>query len=340
MLEEDLAQFILQYGYASEGDGIRALPTQLVDLQADAARRLSSAIQELSRVKTALVSQRSGSDSLAYPVKDGLGAMCITCVEKHVASVLARYGVPNEVCCRQFWPSSYAGEIRRPPIHAYSIVELGGVPLIVDIDADPFVGRNIGVVLAPLDADITLYRNGFVYHRRHLAESGQIAGYACYYERDRGDVYKYMEGDVAEYMTIAPYHLESDANLCPIGFTGGATLYFGFDKCISEDQRVFYEIPLVLVCPMFSGARDQVYQVKFTGASDFTVRRHVDRSVVISIVLSDGFPVELRLSEDGCLVENEWVSFVASPQVSPGTCRARLNAGSLSRGPVKLPRPT
>lgn len=335
MLEEDLAQLILPYAYASEGDSIRALPTHLADLPADAARRLSLAILELSRVKTALVSQNSGSDSVAYPVKDGLGAMCITCVERHVASVLAKYGVPNEVCCRQFWPSSYPGELQRPPIHAYSVVELGGVALIVDIDADPFVGRNVGVVLAPSDAGIPLYLNGFVYHRRYFTESGQVAGYACYYERDRGDVYKYMEGDVAEYMTIAPYHLESDANLCPIGFTGGATLYFGFDKCFSEDRRVSYEIPLVLVCPMSSGAGDRVYQVSFTGASDFTVRKHADRGVVISIVLSGGFPVELHLSEDGCLVENEWVSFVASPHLSQGTCRARLNAGFLSRGPVK-----
>ena len=248
MVHEELARLISSYAYASGRDAIQRLRTQSLDLQADVEHRLLSAIQDLIRVKGELISQNATSDSLAYPVDDGLGAMCITCVEKHVTGILAEYHFPSEISCRQFWPSFYADGVRRPPIHAYSTVELGGVSLIIDIDADPFVGKNIGVVLAPFDADIPLYRNGFLYHRRHLAADGKIDRYACYYHRDCGDVYKYMEGDVAEYMTIAPYHFESDSNLCPICFTGGSTLYFGFNKCITENRAVCHQIPLASTC--------------------------------------------------------------------------------------------
>ena len=62
---------------------------------------------------------------------------------------------------------------------------------------------------------------------------------------------------------------------------------------------------------MFSGTRDQVYQLTFTGVHDFSVRRQVDRGAVINVVLSGGVLIELRLSGDGCLVENDWISFVA-----------------------------
>jgi len=340
MLQEELAGLISPYASASARDAIQRLRAHSLDLQPHVEQRLLSAIQDLIRVKAELISQNAGLDSLAYPVDDGLGAMCITCVEKHVAAILAAYRFPSEISCRQFWPSFYTDEVRGPPIHAYSTVELGGMPLIIDIDADPFVGKNLGVVLAPFDADIPLYRNGFLYHRRHFAATGQIDRYACYYHRDCGDVYKYMEGDVAEYMTIAPYHFESDSNLCPICFTGGTTLYFGFDKCITENRAVCHQIPLVLVCPMFSGTWDRVYQLKFTGVHDFTVRRQVDRGAAINVVLLGGVSIELRLSGDGCLIENDWISFVAAPQASLGTFRISFGSRSFSRGPVELPKPS
>ena len=157
MLQEELAGLISPYASASARDAIQRLRAHSLDLQPHVEQRLLSAIQDLIRVKAELISQNAGLDSLAYPVDDGLGAMCITCVEKHVAAILAAYRFPSEISCRQFWPSFYTDEVCGPPIHAYSTVELGGVPLIIDIDADPFVGKNLGVVLAPFDADIPLY---------------------------------------------------------------------------------------------------------------------------------------------------------------------------------------
>jgi hypothetical protein len=154
MVQDQFAGLISSYACASGRDVIQRLRTQFLDLQEPVQRRLLSAIQDLIRVKDALISQCAGLDSLSYPVDGGLGAMCITCVEQHVTSILAEYRFPSEISCRQFWPSFCADEVRRPPIHAYSTVELGGVPLIIDMDADPFVGKSIGVVLAPIDANI------------------------------------------------------------------------------------------------------------------------------------------------------------------------------------------
>ena len=91
---------------------------------------------------------------------------------------------------------------------------------------------------------------------------------------------------------------------------------------------------------MYSGTRDRVYQLKFTGVHDFSVRRQVDRGAVINVVLSCSVSIELRLSGDGCLVENDWISFVDAPQAPLGALRTSLSSRSFVRGPVELPKPS
>ena len=103
-------------------------------------------------------------------------------------------------------------------------------------------------------------------------------------------------------------------------------------------SRLAAKIQASTCFPMFSGTRDQVYQLTFTGVHDFSVRRQVDRGAVINVVLSGGVLIELRLSGDGCLVENDWISFVAVPRASLGTFRFSFGSGSFSRGPVELPK--
>ena len=36
-----------------------------------------------------------------------------------------------------------------PHIHAYVMIKLGDFELIVDVDADPFYGENVGVIISP-----------------------------------------------------------------------------------------------------------------------------------------------------------------------------------------------
>jgi hypothetical protein len=349
MTQLDLDNLVSKYTHTSGSEVVERLRLIPFESQSHGVAGLASAITELIDIKAGLVSRNARSDLLAYSVEGGLGAMCITCVEKYVTGALVKHGLGSMIYARQFTTRFSGGPPRRPPIHAYNIVDVGNLQLVIDLDADPFLGRNTGVIVAPAVAGIPLYTDGFPYHRRAVDSNGQITYYECCFENDNGKVVRYMEGDVAEAITIAPYHLESGENGCPICLPGGATLYFSFDKCYRVEVdpgeqnekrwQASYEIALAIVCSVVRERVDQLYQITFSNVQEIGIRRKTEGAVAVQVVSTGNRTIEILVSDQGMLMANEWLSFRPTSSPVMKDFRVRLSATACSPGDIVLPLP-
>ena len=308
--------------------------------------RFAAALDELEQTKARLVAKFSNNPLIGYKVQGGLGAVCITCVEEYVTGILTKNGFDTQIMARELpYDLSESGH-RLPGIHVYNVVTIGAVDFIVDLDIDPFVERNTVVVVAPLQADIPVYSNGFLYHCRTLDKTGRITSYKFSFEDEEGRMRTYLEGDTAEYLTIAPYHNASDQSLCPLCFAGGATIYFGFEKYYIGSSGPYYRIPFTLVCPVFPGEKNRTYQLAISDVDHIRVHRqeatigeHPGLSrVVIAVTLTSGCRVQMLLASDGTLVANDFVYFVPRKLASPGGFQVRLSAKDGPKPEVILPR--
>jgi len=268
--------------------------------------RFLVALNELEQTKSHLVAKFSNNPLISYKVKGGLGAVCITCVEEYVTEILTKNGFDTQIMARELpYDLSELGHCL-PGIHTYNIIIIGAVDFVVDLDMDPFVKRNAGVVVTPLQADIPVYSNGFLYHCRTIDKAGRITSYKFFFEDEIGQIHTCLEGDTAEYLTIAPYHNASDQGLCPLCFVGGATVYFGFEKFYIGGSEPYFRIPFTLVCPMFPGEKNLTYQLAISDVDYIRVHRqeavigeHPELSrVVIAITLTSGCRIQMLLASD------------------------------------------
>ncbi len=209
------------------------------DAENDGISRFKSVLTALNEKKNELVElDRKRTDQIAaYPVPDGLCACCISCVENWVLPTLSEFGFETEFILRQF-DSNFIKELRSfPQIHAYVVIKIADIPLIVDMDADPFIGQNTGIVVSPLLQN-EIYSIGHIVHLRRINKNGEIIDYSFCYDTKEGP-FTYIKGDCAAYITVKPFFREFDENWCPIVFEGGATLYFNYSRTwinmISED---------------------------------------------------------------------------------------------------------
>lgn len=310
--------------------------------------RFCAALDDLKQAKATLVAKFSKSPLIGYQVRGGLGAVCITCVEEYVTSILVRNGFKTQILARQLPYDLWGAEQRRPGIHAYNIVKVCGTDFVVDLDADPFVGRNVGIVVVPLQNDVPWYSSGFLYHCRNIDKRNRITFYRFSFQDEDGRIHHYFEGDTAEYLTIAPYHNASDQSLCPLCFAGGTTVYFGFEKNYIGSSGPYYRIPFTLVCPTFPGEKDCTYQLTIGDVQHIRVYRQQPATgehqrlsqVVIAILLTNGCKIQFLLANNGMLVANDFVSFAPTGLASPSGFKSRLSAKDGPEPHVILPRPS
>jgi len=309
--------------------------------------RFAAALNELEQAKARLVAKFSDNPLIGYKVQGGLGAICITCVEEYVTRILVNNGFDTQIVARELPDEFCESAHRLPGIHVFNVVTIGGVDFIVDLDVDPFVGQNSGIFVAPLQAGIPFDSRGFLYHCRRVDRTGKITSYKFFFEDEEGHSHTYLEGDTAEYMTIAPYHNASDQSLCPVCFTGGATVYFGFERYYIGSSGPYYRIRFTLVCPVSASQKDPTYQVTLDDVAYIRVRRqkvlvgrHSPLScVLIAVILASGCRLELLLASDGTLVANDFVRFVPTEMALSRGFRARLSAKDGPKLQVILPRP-
>ena len=309
--------------------------------------RFVAALNELEQVKTCLVAKFSDNPLIGYKVRGGLGAICIDCAEVYVTPILVNHGFDTQIVARELPDVLCESGRRLPGIHVYNIVNIGAVDFIVDLDADPFVGRNSGIVVALLQARIPFYSRGFLYHCRRVDRTGRITSYKFLFEDEVGRSHTYLEGDTAEYMTIGPYHNASDQSLCPLCFAGGATGYFGFERYYVGISGPYYRVRFILVCLVSPGEEECTYQVSFDGVAHISargqkatvVRQSPLDCVLITVTLTSGGTVRLSLAGDGTLAANDLVRFVPAEMASATAWRTRVSAGDWPKPQVILPRP-
>lgn len=307
--------------------------------------RFKTSLDELVDIKAALVAKCSKNPMIGYQVEQGLGAICITCVEEHVTRILVKNGFSTQIYAREFPGSLWDDGQKKPSIHTYNVVRVCGSDFIVDIDVDPFLGRNSGIVIAPLQTNIPIYSDGFLYHCRSINNMGKITYYKFSYKENSGRIQNFLEGNIANYLTIAPYHGLSDESLCPLCFSGGATLYFGFEKCYFSHSEVEYRIPLVLVCPVLPGDKERTYQLSFVNVCHIKVQKQEVpikeqtgcERVAITILLTNGRKIELLLAGNGTLVANDFVSFVRKERPSAASLKVSVSAANSLDSKIILP---
>jgi hypothetical protein len=235
---------------------------------------------------------------------------------------LTASGLATDIIARQY-PFEWSTNQQFPPIHAYNIVALGSNRFIVDMDADPFLGNNAGIVVAPVAANIDIYSLGFAYHERSVSATGQITRFSCSLFDNSNGLRIYMEGDVADHISVAPYHFESGENRCPVVLPGGATIYFSYDKVYNESGNAFHEISLIAVCRI-PGHESAIYNLRIDNIRSFRVRRADSGRTQVSLKLEDESTFELLVAPDGTLLATDYLDFLVTGESLPQTVSVRL----------------
>lgn len=308
--------------------------------------RLRKALQELYAAKEEMVVCHARDERIPFRVAQGLGATCITCVENHVTPILCRNGLRTEMFARQFPHEFWGPSVRAPQIHAYNTVIVGGRRLVVDMDFDPFMGVNSGIVVVPTEARIPVYDDGFVYHSRELDERGRIVAFTFAFEDTSGQAHVYAQGSSARYITMAPYHLESGENRCPISLAHCATIYFAHERSY-QGGACRDAILFTLVCPKSSGDMENGYQIDVGGVKTFRVHevlhpafRDERQGISVQVRLSSQRLLELLIAADGTLRESNCVAFRSAKERLQGMFRARIRASDQDDDILLLPRPS
>ena len=324
---------LTQYVHTTRTNFRQRFASLLTGAPSDQLDRFGDAFDALNQRKSSLIEELREDSRVSYKSGDGLGAICISCVESHVTPILAVFGIETEIVARQY-PSEWRDQRGFPLMHAYNLLNHGPFCFVVDLDADPFYGADTGVVVAPLAANVPIYNHGFVYHMRSCASGGGITRFSCVLFDDAHGSRVYMDGDGAEYISIAPYQFESGANSCPLVLAGGATLYFGYDKTWDTRGHVFHSISLTCVCrvPICTTA---LYNLGFRRIHSFHVRSADDRKTAVSIVFEDTSQFEVLIASDGSLLPNKYVKIRNSSGIMPQTVSIRFMENN--RTPLELP---
>jgi hypothetical protein len=214
-----------EYSFDDEIEARNVLESQLPDLDSADTTRLQAILEEAFKVRRTLLSlppdTRVGDSRQIAQRYGRLTDICITANERYLFPALAAIGVEFQVELRVYpLQESSAG---LPRFHMYAILEMSGSELIIDVNADPFYDRDIGVIISPSRAG--LYNQGTVVHRRRVGKDSRIFSEFFTY-----DGRLYFRGDDLRYLTVANYFLGSDSNYCPIIISDSTTLYLSYAR--------------------------------------------------------------------------------------------------------------
>lgn len=324
---------LTQYTHTTRTNFGQRFESLLANAPSDQLERFCVTLNALQQRKSSLIEELCEDFRVSFRPGQGLGAICISCVESHVTPILTACGIETEMVARQY-PYEWRSQRGFPPIHAYNLFNLGPFRFIVDLDADPFQGANTGVVVAPLAAHVPIYHQGFVYHTRSYTSGGEIVRFSCTLFDDMHGPRVYMDGDGAEHISIVPYQFESGANSCPLVLAGGATLYFGYDKTSDIRGLVLHTISLTCVCrvPICTTAH---YNLRFRRIHSFHVRRADNGTTTVSIVFEATSQFEVLIASDGSLLPSKDVKLRRSSENMPQT--VSIGFAGDNQLPLELP---
>jgi hypothetical protein len=308
-----ISEYIVKkFGWVSSGNFSERYKNKFDLYDEYEVERFCSVINELAEIKDVLIKDTLENNLISYRTPDGLGSICVTCVEEYVTPVLFKMGFSTKIIARQFHYIESNSFMPGPPIHAYNIVSICGTDFIVDIDVDPFAGRNTGIFITPAKTSLKIYNSGFVYHDRNINQKGKIESFNFTYHNDSNKLTKYACGNFIDDLSIAPYHGESNDNYCPIVIIENVTLYFSYDKCYIANKLV-HKISIVLVCPLFKYDTTQSLQINIYGVKSFYINHlePLDNAISSTIFFEfiSGRKSEVLISKDGTIIENKYFRY-------------------------------
>ena len=289
-----------QYCFRNEFDVERGLVDYLSRLDSHNLRRFRSALSEIFLVRHKLfeLEQPNKSKKKGNSNK-GLSDICITANERYLLPALSDLGIE---CCMEV-RRYYFDEISEhlPLIHAFSIVKLQGVEFIVDVNADPFYGEDVGIIITPEREVEGLYSSGWKIHTRQLEEKDRIKAFDFF----TNDARLYFHGEDIPYLSIRNYFLDSDSNLCPIGLTACTSIYFSYARCW-RDMNPYDAIQLV----MASNRKDEdflLWNLTFYDLSYIELLFKSKRS--LHFEFNDHTELTVSLDSYGYPLENDFIEY-------------------------------
>ncbi len=274
-------------------------------------QRFRQALVALGERKKELIEKYGKLPGMGFKVEGGLGAICVDCAEKHVPGILNRFGFEAQVVHRQF-DKEYIERKNYPPIHAYNIAEVCGKYFIIDIDADPFEGRNTGVVVIPVPEAIgTIYTEGFVSVRYRIDKEGGIDEYSSHYVRTDGSTVKYLRGNRVEHVGKGKDIKDPDRKIRAVRFRGGAEMLIGYQGTQSGG---YADMSAVIMVRSSNGENTPLYHLKIDNIRNIVTDAKEDKEGIaggteISVLLNNGKKIKILVTGEGVLAQSEHVSF-------------------------------
>lgn len=287
--------------------------------------RFSDAIRKLADVKAGLISSLSENRLVAYPVNDGLGAICISAVENHVTPVLIEHGFDTSIYLRRYDFKS-ADEENVPRIHCYNTLQIGEVELVVDIDADPFAKKNTGVLVAPMRMSPKIYQQGQMLHRRTIDSDGNVASF-CFWNVELDGAKEVFRGDHCRSISLLNYFEPPEESLCPIVLRSGALVLFGVSMSSIGGGPVIHRQHCVLACRRSLDHASKSIELSISEADSINIRRSENGNDLVSIMLGNGRSIKFEFAlKSGIIVKNETIDFDVSPLDPPDVIRLQVNS--------------
>ena len=307
-----LKRFIRRYGWVNSKNFLLRYKRLFIFYNPDEIQRFCVALEELIKIKDKLIRLTHNDQFITYETQNGLGSICITCVEDYVTNVLNKNGFIVKVIAKQFNYEKFVNIKPFPLIHSFNIVEICGTKFIVDIDADPFAGENTGILVIPGKSTLRVYNSGFIYHERVSDPSGVIKYFGFFYFTRLNKLYRYGYGNFANRISVVPYHDESEHNYCPIEITRNSTLFFSYDKCLINN-KIVHKVKIYLTC-LFSKERfDKYLRINIYEVRSFSILKNdnLKDNIVsfVKIILTSGRKYKIAISDYGTIVENRYFKY-------------------------------
>lgn len=294
-----------QYCFANETEARASLSDLLARVNADDIQLFDKAISAIFLVRQQLVDLVNRSSSGKTRVAGtGLSDICITASEDYVLPAFSAQGIG---CCMEIRQYSF-DEVPAglPRIHAFVTITLEDTELIIDADADPFYGEDVGVVISNRAG---LYSWGWPVHRRQVTASGRIEKFECYTRESRA----YLTGEGVTYLTLRNYFFESDANQCPLIFSPFVVAYFSYSAgWVGTERRDW--IKLILVAHS-QEKKLLLWNLTFDDLRSIEIR--LTEMKGLHLVFLDNTDIHIPLDGNGYPLEGETVHYRkrgASPQ--------------------------
>lgn len=283
----------------------------------------------LSSERKKLINSLAGSVFRSFPVHGGLSAICLSCVEKFVTPTLVAHGFPTRVVLKAY--PRRCGETL-PGIHCFNLITFGGRELIVDMDADPLLRSQEGVLIMPMSAALRWHGDGVVMHERSIDTNGRICQFSFWDEENPG-AEAFFSGDGANWLSLISY-CAGDDDFSPVYLVSGARILFGISRFLVAGIRVT-KISFTLVCRRTSETRDESFEIQVREVCSVRVFAKQDGSDEILVRRLFGNPLRFVVANSGMLVESESLMFQECADVLPKTFQ--LVIGRNTPLPIMLP---